>query len=175
MNRKSLCADDLHIINKYSNMVYRMAYSLVKNKYDAEDIHQEVFVRYIGKRPKFASEDHEKAWFLRVTVNLCKNLWKTAWRQKVVSLGDDLEENIEGIEGNRGDPEAAEALQENAVIEVVKKLPQKYRVVIHLFYYEELSVEEIAGVLKMKPATVRTHLTRARKKLKDLLEEMQWQ
>lgn len=163
MSRESLCADDLDMINKYSDMVYRMAYSLVKNKYDAEDIHQEVFVRYIKKRPEFASEDHEKAWFLRVTVNLCKNLWKTAWRQKVVSMGEDLEENIESIE-------ATEASQENEIIEVVKKLPHKYRVVIHLFYYEELSVEEIAGVLQMKPATVRTHLTRARAKLKVMLE-----
>lgn len=165
MSRESLCADDLHIINKYSDMVYRMAYSLVKNKYDAEDIYQEVFIRYISKRPMFQSENHEKAWFLRVTINLCKNLWKTAWRQKVISLGEDLEESMEATD-------TLEKVEESGIIELLKSLPQKYRVVIHLFYYEELSIDEIAGVLQMKPATVRTHLTRAREKLKRLLDEM---
>lgn len=166
MSRESLCADDLHIINKYSDMVYRMAYSLVKNKYDAEDIYQEVFVRFFSKRPQFQSEDHEKAWFLRVTINLCKNLWKTAWRQKVISLGEDLEERLE-------EADSLGTVEEKGLIEVVKSLPQKYRVVIHLFYYEELSIEEISKVLKMKPATVRTHLTRARAKLRNMLEEQQ--
>lgn len=161
MNQKSLRADDFEMINKYSDTVYRMAYSLVKNKYDAEDIHQEVFVKFIDKRPKFESTEHEKAWFLRVTINMCKNLWKTAWKQKVISLGDDYEEGLETVE----EPEP------DWIIDVVKTLPRKYRVVIHLFYYEELSIEEIAEVLKMKSSTVRTHLTRARAKLKELLEE----
>ena len=161
MSRKSLCADDLEIINKYSDTVYRMAYSLVKNKYDADDIHQEVFARYIDKRPKFESADHEHAWFLRVTINLCKNLWKTAWRQRVVSLEEDFAENAE----------MAEQPETEWIIDVVKELPQKYRVVIHLFYYEDLSIEEISKVLRMKPSTGRTHLTRAREKLKVRLEK----
>lgn len=161
MDRQSLCADDLEIISKYSDTVYRMAYSMVKNKYDADDIHQEVFVRYINKRPEFESTEHENAWFLRVTVNLCKNLWKTAWKRKVVSM----EELPEGT----GMPEGTEIPEENPVIEAVRKLPQKYRAVIHLFYYEEMSVEEISKVLHVKPSTVRTHLTRARAKLKGLL------
>ena len=153
--------DDLEVIEKYSNAVYRMAYSLVKNKYDADDIHQEVFAIYIVKRPKFENAEHERAWFMRVTVNLCKNLWKTAWRRKVVSLDEDFEENIEM---------AAEP-KDDGIIEVVRMLPFKYRTVIHLFYYEELSIKEISETLKMKPSTVRTHLTRARAKLKELLEK----
>ena len=163
MNQQSLGADDLKIIEKYSNMVYRMAYSLVKNKYDAEDIHQEVFVRYITKKPQFEDAGHEKAWFLRVTINLCKNLWKTAWKQKVVAWSEDLEETEIFEESGE--------VEEDGIIEIVKQLPQKYRVVIHLFYYEELSIEEISRVLQVKPATVRTHLTRARAKLKKLLKE----
>lgn len=166
MSRESLCTDDIEMINKYSDTVYRMAYSLTKNRYDAEDIHQEVFVKYIEKRPKFESPEHERAWFLRVTINMCKNLWKTAWRQKVVSLGEGYEKTMEMGEN----PEAPE---KDWIIDVVKTLPQKYRIVIHLFYYEELSIEEISGVLKMKSATVRTHLTRARAKLKELLENNQ--
>lgn len=159
MNKGNLEADQLAVINKYSNTVYRLAYSLVKNPDDAEDIHQEVFVRYISKQPSFENAEHEKAWFLRVTINQCKNLWKSAWKQRVIkSLDYDFEE---------------EALAENEewIIHVVKQLPVKYRVVIHLFYYEELSVEEMAQVLKEKSSTVRTQLTRARKKLRELLKE----
>lgn len=168
-----LRADDLETIEKYSDAVYRMAYSLVKNKYDADDIHQEVFAIYIVKRPKFENAAHEKSWFMRVTVNLCKNLYKTAWRRKVVSLGDGFEEtadaakNVEVVET----VETAEAMEDYGIIEVVKKLPFKYRSVIHLFYYEELSIKEIADILKIKSSTVRTHLTRARAKLKELLEK----
>ena len=158
MSHESLCADDWEIIKKYSDMVYRMAYSLLKNKYDAEDIHQEVFVQYMRKRPGFESIEHEKAWFLRVTINFCKNSWKTAWKRKVVSLMDEgYEEVVE--------------LQTDELIDIVKQLPQKYRMVIHLFYYEELSIQEIAGILNTKPSTVRTWLTRARARLKQILEE----
>ena len=158
MSSKSLCADDLEIIEKYSDMVYRMAYSMVKNRFDAEDIHQEVFMKYLKKTPVFENTDHEKAWFLRVTVNHCKNLWKSAWIQRVIGMEEH------GMSAEQEDVH-------DELIDMVKKLPQKYRAVIHLFYYEELSVEEIGKVLGEKPSTVRTQLTRARSKLKELLEE----
>ncbi len=158
MSRKSLCADDLEIIEKYSNMVYRMAYSMVKSREDAEDIHQEVFIRYLKKKPVFENVEHEKAWFLRVTINLCKNFWNSAWIQRVIGLEEhDISAEQEDVH--------------NELIDTVKKLPRKYRAVIHLFYYEELSVEEIGKVLGEKTSTVRTQLTRARSKLKELLEE----
>ena len=160
MDKKSLRADDLEVIERYSDMVYRMAFSLLKNRYDAEDVHQDVFVRYLKKRPKFENSQHEKAWFLRVTVNLCRNFWKTAWRQKVISLGEEELDSQSVLVAEEAEDE---------IIGIVKKLPQKYRIVIHLFYYEELSAEEIAKVLGMKPSTVRTQLTRARAKLKELL------
>lgn len=161
MVEKSLCADDLDMINKHSDMVYRMAYSLLKDKYDAEDIHQEVFIKYLKKKPEFVDENHEKAWFLRVTINMCKNLWKTAWKQRVVSIDDENDiMEYELVEDERDD-----------IVRMVKRLPKKYRIVIHLFYYEELSIDEIASILGSKNSTVRTQLTRARAKLKDLLEE----
>lgn len=158
--------DGMDVILQYSDMVYRMAYSLVKNKYDAEDIHQEVFVKYLKKRPAFESEAHCRAWFLRVTINSCKNLWKTAWRQKVVSLGEEDWDRAE-------DGQTAGEEQRETVIALVKQLPKKYRIVIHLFYYEEMSTEEIAGVLGMKASAVRTQLTRARAKLKELWEKQE--
>ena len=88
MAYESLRADDIKTIQKYSDMVYKLAYSMVKDQYDAEDIHQEVFIKYIDKSPNFESEEHEKAWFLRVTINLVKNLWKSAWKQKVTNFFD---------------------------------------------------------------------------------------
>ena len=160
MSQKTIDTDDLEMIDKYSYMVYRLAYSLVKNKYDAEDIHQEVFVRYLCKRPAFANAEHEKAWFLRVTANLCKNFWKTAWHRKMLRLEDfDYEEK------------AADREPESEIILSVRQLPQRYRLVIHLFYYEELSVGEIAGILKRKESTVRTQLVRARRQLAEILKE----
>lgn len=158
MREESLCADDFEIIEKYSEMVYRMAYSMVKNPYDAEDIHQEVFMKYLKKPVIFDNVDHEKAWFLRVTINHCKNYWKSAWIQKVVGLTEK-------------DAVAPQEDVHNELIDTVKRLPQKYRAVIHLFYYEDLSIEEISKVLGERPSTVRTQLTRARGKLKELLEE----
>lgn len=162
MEKQSSRADELKTIKRYSDMVYRMAFSLLKNKYDAEDIHQKVFLRYLRRKPEFEGPQHERAWFLRVTVNLCRNFWKTAWRQRVSSFGkEDLE--WEAAE-ETGEPE-------DEIISLVKKLPQKYRAVIHLFYYEELPTEEIARILNRKPSTIRTQLTRAREKLKELMAE----
>ena len=165
MCQKSLCTDDWkkEVIEQYSDMVYRLAFSMMKNKYDADDIHQEVFVQYISKRPVCESEEHRKAWLLRVTVNLCKNWWKSAWYRKVTGVFEEVplsqEDRISQLE------------IQYPVIEQVKKLPQKYRVVIHLFYYEEMTVEEIANVLELTPSNVKVRLTRARQKLKEWLKE----
>lgn len=150
------------VIEKYSPMVYRLAYSLVKSRADADDIHQEVFLKYMKYRPRFESEEHEKAWFIRVTTNQCRNWWKTAWRKRIVSLSEYKEEDV---------TQDFTVKKNEDIIETVKLLPQKYRVVIHLFYYEELSVEEISNILGRKASTVRTQLTRARKQLSELLKE----
>lgn len=168
MQKKSWRADDSleEKIQYYSPMVYRLAYSLVKSRADADDIHQEVFIKYISKRPCFGNAEHEKAWFIKVTVNQCKNCWKTAWRQRFVSLSEYEEEGKELT--------TSEELfndNEREVISKVKTLSPKYRIVIHLFYYEQMSVEEIAAILGQKTSTVRTHLTRARRKLSELLKE----
>ncbi|WP_343208668.1 RNA polymerase sigma factor [Anaerolentibacter hominis] len=164
MYDESLRTDDLRkrTIEAYSDLVYRLAYSLVKNRYDADDIYQEVFYRYIQKKPKFENIEHQKAWFIRVTVNCCKNLWKSAWKNKITEWTEE-----EGKETNPFDlPE-----QDRELLETVKQLPEKYRVVIHLFYYEDMSIEEISHILRKKPSTVRTQLTRARQILKEWLKE----
>ena len=165
MSEDTLDEQQIRLIETYSDMVYQMAYSLLKNPYDAEDIHQEVFVRYICKQPVFENPDHERAWFLRVTINLAKNFWKTAWYRKVGRFLDEGLEQLEMIPEEVTDP------REKQIVELVGKLPLKYRAVIHLFYEEELSVEEIANLLKRKPSKVRTQLTRARSKLREWMKE----
>ena len=166
MHRKSRVEQVSEMINRNSDMVYRLAFSMVKSVQDAEDVHQEVFIRYIRTNPLFESREHERAWFIRVTTNLCKNLWKSTWRQKMVSM-DSLEETQEGnayVQQSLNE-------EEELLVETVKRLPFKYRVVVHLFYYEEMSLEEIAQALNLKPSNVRTRLTRARKMLREWLKE----
>ena len=166
MHRKSRVEQVSEMINRNSDMVYRLAFSMVKSVQDAEDVHQEVFIRYIRTNPLFESREHERAWFIRVTTNICKNLWKSAWRQKMVSM-DSLEETQEGnayVQQSLNE-------EEELLVETVKRLPFKYRVVVHLFYYEEMSLEEIAQALNLKSSNVRTRLTRARKMLREWLKE----
>lgn len=155
------------VIRRNSDTVYRLAYSLVRTRADADDIYQEVFLRYVRKMPIFDSAEHERAWFMRVTVNCCKNFWKSPWTQRRSAYeGDALEGELSE---NNIFGEAAD--EDWLLIETVKQLPEKYRVVIHLFYYEELSVEEIGKITKSKASTVRTRLTRARRELKNLLDK----
>jgi len=148
MEIQSLRTDDCidEVIDKYSNMVYRLALAQMKNKQDAEDVFQEVFLRYISKSRTFESEEHRKAWLIRVTINRSRSIL-SAWVRKTESLDDSL---------------AAETNAENDLSEYLAMLPQKYRSVIHLFYYEELSIKEISEILDAKESTVRTWLTRAR-------------
>lgn len=165
MCQESMCTDSVReSIERYTDMVYRLAFSMMKNKYDTDDIHQEVFVQYISNYATLESEEHKKAWLIRVTVNTCKNWWKSAWHRKVGSMLDGqavAEEDVSLLQWEMQHP----------VVEEIRKLPQKYKVVIHLFYYEEMSVKEIAEVLGLKESNVRARLTRARQKLKEVIKE----
>lgn len=150
------------VIMRNSDMVYRLAFSLVKTRADADDIYQEVFMNYVKKRQVFDGREHEKAWFIRVTVNCCKNYWKSPWVRRRAALQEDSMPVF-------GVVETAPGREEERLIETVKELPEKYRIVIHLFYYEEMSIEEIGRITGMKASTVRTRLTRARRRLKEKL------
>ena len=153
---QSLRSDDCidEVIDKYANMVYRLALAQMKTKHDAEDVFQEVFLRYISKTRTFESEEHRKAWLIRVTINQSKSLW-SAWFRKTGPLDDAM---------------VFETKEENDLYEYLTLLPQKYRSVIHFFYYEELSVKEISETLNAKESTIRTWLTRARSILKEKLK-----
>ena len=148
-----------YILQNYSNMIYRLAMSITKNKANSEDIMQEVFIRLIKKRPAFESREHEKAWLLRVTVNCSKKLIYSAWNRHTVNLNEDLKfENEEMSE----------------VYNVVMNLPERYRKVIHLFYYEDLPVKEISGILNMSEGTIKSMLSRARGILKTKMKGGGW-
>lgn len=142
-------------IDTYSDMVYRVALTRCGNKENAEDIFQEVFLKLSEKMPIFENKEHEKAWVIRVTINLTKNLHNSAWNRKVTAL----EENI-----------IFETKEENDVFNTVQSLPQNYKDVIYLFYYEGYKVKEISELLKTGENTVKTWLSRARECLKEKLE-----
>lgn len=143
-------------ILRYSSMVYRLAFARTGSKADADDIYQEVFLRFIQADGKFESEEHKKAWLIRVTINCTKKLWASAWFRHTEGLNDEI---------------VFETREDIGLWQELGRLPQKYRTVIHLFYYEELSIEQISAILRQKPSTVRTQLTRARYLLRDILKE----
>lgn len=158
------------VITAYSDMVYRLAYAMMKNRSDADDVYQEVFLRYIRRRPVFQSPEHARAWMLRVTVNCCKNHWKSPWADGRMS---SLEEH-EQSESPDPESQVLERRQQEELRQRIGELPEGYRLVIHLYYYEELSTVEIARLLHRRTSTVRTQLARAREKLRALLDESRY-
>ena len=142
-------------IEEYADMVYRIALTRCGIVENAEDVFQEVFMKLAEKNPKFESKEHEKAWLIRVTINLTKNMNTAAWNKKVVSL----DENI-----------IFETKEQNDVFQAVCDLPQNYRTVIYLLYYEGYKVKEISELMKKSEGTIKTWLFRAREILKQNLE-----
>lgn len=143
------------VMGLYQTMVFRLAYSYTRSRSDAQDICQEVFLRYFCRRPPFTSEEHRRAWLLRVTVNRCKSHLSSWWVRRTVPLDDRIP---------MPEPEYQE------LDEVLRQLPEKDRLVIHLFYYEDCTTREIARMMHCTEGAVRTRLTRARQRLGDLLK-----
>jgi RNA polymerase sigma-70 factor (ECF subfamily) len=158
LKTQSLRPDDCaeKVIKFYADMVYRLAFARTGTKYDADEVFQEVFIRYIKKQPIFENEEHRKAWLIRVTINCSQKLWNSIWRRKIVPWAETI---------------PFEAKEDIDLYNELRQLPPKYREVIHLFYYEDMSLEEISQALNRKNSTVRTQLTRARALLKHMLKE----
>lgn len=150
------------IVNQYADIVYRVALSYSKSSHDAEDVVQSTFMKLLIKEVSFQDEDHIRKWLIRVAVNACKDLHMSFWRR-----------NVDSIEEMQSEPEFTTE-ERSSLYDTVMELPVKYRIVIHLFYYEGYSAKEIAGLLHIREATVRTRLVRARKQLKQMLKE-DWQ
>lgn len=150
------------IMNTYSGMVYRLAYARTGNKPDADDVYQDVFFKLFRSNPQLDSEERLKAWLIRTTTHTSVNLLRSAWRRYF----QPMPENYDAPDMSFANDDRLSDLR-NALI----RLPEKQRIVIHLYYYEQLSTEEIAKILGEKSSTVRSHMKRGRERLKSLLTE----
>ena len=143
------------IVKRYEDRLFRIAIAITGSKADAEDIVQDVFMKFFVKKPQFESPEHEAAWLVRVAVNESKSRLRSAWWKKTVPLLDDY---------------TANNVEQNEVMRHVLALSPKYRTVIHLYYYEGYKSREIAELTGQKESTVREQLTRARRLLKGFIE-----
>ncbi|MBR6772090.1 MAG: sigma-70 family RNA polymerase sigma factor [Clostridia bacterium] len=145
-------------VSDFSDAVYRLALSYTGNREDAEDVCQEVFFRLFRKKPKLSSKEHCRNWLFKVTANCAKTLLTSAHRRHGAPLDSAAEQGGE------------DTYDDGVVYSAVMSLPAKQRLCIHLFYYEELSINDISRVTGLGVNTVKSHLQRARLKLKDLLK-----
>ena len=147
------------IYAEYSDMIYRLALVRTRNNSDAEDIVQEVFLRYLKNSVAFDTKEHQKAWLIKVTINCTNTLLGSAYRRHSVPF--EL----------FGEPSAEDMLPDDTVYDAVLALPSKYRTAVHLYYYEDYSVKEIASMMHASETAVKTWLRRARLKLQKELKE----
>ena len=143
------------LVNTYSDLILRLSYTYLKSTQDGEDICQTVLLKLLTGDEVFDSPEHEKAWVIRTAINACKDELK-AFRRKAVPLESAAEA-------------AAPEVPRSEVLDAVMELPAKYREAIYLFYYEGYSVREIGALTERSEAAVSAHLSRGRKKLRDML------
>ena len=144
------------IVETYSPMLLRLAYTRLDDPADAEDIVQEVFLKLLTARPLFRDSEHEKAWLIRTTLHRASDLRRSAARRNV-----PLEEAAQAAAPQAG----------SELLTAVRALPEPYSAVIHLYYYEGYSIKEIAKLLGVPAPTVGTRLARGRERLRRLLKE----
>jgi RNA polymerase sigma-70 factor (ECF subfamily) len=147
------------ILDRYQDMVYGLALARTGSRTDADDVFQEVFLAYYQSGKVFRDEEHRKAWLLRTTVNQSRRVTASSWRRKTVPLSEREDTPVQFRE-----PE------ENRVWEALQALAEDYRLPIYLFYFQELSTQEIAKILAIRPGAVRMRLTRGREQLREKLK-----
>lgn len=148
------------IYDRNIDMVYRIAYMHLKNKADAEDAAQTVFMKYLNKRPDFKEREHEKAWFITTTKNYCRDILKHWWMSR----------RTEEETTDQGEYVCFDNEQNSDVVEAMLKLPSKYKDVLYLYYYEEYTVKEMSEILRRNESTIRTQLCKAREKMRKQLK-----
>ena len=151
----SISQQAAQILDTYGDTILRYAYSYLHNQSDTEEVLQDTLIQFLKTRPVFESDEHEKAWLLRVTLNCLKSHWRMAWRRHDTPLDDRIPF-----------PEP----EDSALDEALRRLTPKYRAAVHLFYYEGYTAEEIARMSGEKPSAIRTRLTRARAQLRELMK-----
>lgn len=147
------------VFKTYGDRLFSIAYAVCQNREDAEDAMQDTLIRYDGAKKDFASEEHIKAWLIRVAINRAKDIRASFWRRKRA----DWQETMAAL--------SFEEPADSRLFQAVMGLDEKYRVVVQLFYYEDYGVEEIAAILKCPSGTVKSRLSRARALLKQTLKE----
>lgn len=148
--------------DRYADMMYRIAYLHTGNAAESEDILQEVFINLLYNAPRFADDEHKKAWLIRVTTNKCRDYLKSS-RRKDMSLNEEILTNS-SVEGDK-------------ILDIQSKiigLKDKYKTVVYLFYYEDYSVKQISSCLKVSESTVKMRLKRAREILKKELSDYEY-
>ena len=150
------------LFEKYQNNLYAVAFNVCRNAEDAEDVVQDTFIQYYSFKKQFDNEQHIRAWLIRVAINKAKNMNRTFWRKNKMSLEDYMETLTFET------PESGE------LFEAAMNLPEKYRIVIHLFYFEDYTIHEIAKILKLSEGNVKVRLSRARSLLREKLQE-EWE
>jgi RNA polymerase sigma-70 factor (ECF subfamily) len=162
VNTTSLAADTTAIVERYKTMVYAIALTHTNSQLDADDVFQEVFLTYHRKLPVCENEDHRKGWLITTTLNISHQVSSSSWSRRVVTT----DSSELGPEPFRFDEHEYDEL-----FAAVSSLPQTYRSVIHLFYFEDLPVDTIARVLQEKPGAIKMKLSRGRKKLREALSK----
>ena len=166
-------------LDSWGSAVYRLALSQMRSAADAQDVAQEVFIRLLKSTTPLENDEHLKAWLLRVTINCCRDLQRSAWHARVESLDEDREAGHGSdtvpraevpSEGLTPEDETVAALSRNPVWDALKFLSPDQQLAIHLRYVSECDEAQIARIMGVQPATVRTRLHRARKRLRELLE-----
>lgn len=160
------CEMTEEVVRHYSDTVMRLALTKTQSSYDADDIFQEVFIKLFESVKRFESEEHRKAWIIRVTLNACNSHFTVPWRKNIASFDDVLENQL-----SDEDVGGIDADTRNDIYTRVLKLPANMKEVIILYYYEEMSVREIAEALGETEANVKKKLSRARQKLRLELED----
>ena len=151
----SRSADEIEkMVRVHSDMLFRIALVMLGNKYDAEDVLQETVIRYMQKAPAFNSPEHEKAWLIKVVTNLCRDVQRYRMRHPKISY-DELQGFVSDP-GNCG------------IIEALMTVPEKFRIVMLLYYVEEYRVEEIANIIGKSASAVKMRLKKGRKLLEDI-------
>ena len=156
------------LIEDYGQDVLKIAYLYVKDQQLAEDIFQEVFYKVMKNYHKFEHLSSEKTWLIRITINTCKDLLRTSWLRRVTTFGTLEEQNQTQYEQPF---DMTQSESNNELYEMIMKLPQRYKEVILLFYYEDFSYDKMAKILNIPKGTVQSRLARGREKLKKMMEE----
>lgn len=150
----------MDVFEKFKHTVYSVVFNYVRNAEDAADLQQDVFVKLLGSDVEYESEEHIKAWLIRVSINLCKNHLRSQSHLSDAPLSEEIPAEVKE--------------ESNDLFALVLTLPEKYRIPLHLFYYEEYSVRQIATAMELPEATVKIRLKRGREKLGKSLRKEDW-